>query len=1386
MLAKFSVKKPMTIVVAIILIIILGVVSFLNTGVDLLPDIELPYVIVMTTYPGAAPESVENDITKPLESSLGLVSGLQNISSVSAENVSMVLLEFNQEINIDSVMVELSSLVDTAAATFPDNVATPTMLRINPSMLPVMMMTADMEGMTDVEFSEFVEENVIPSFERLEGVASVEAMGLITQQVTLEWNEEAIEHYNDLILNEIDSQLAQAKVELDQAKAELERSKAELSDRQEELYNELGEASSQLEAGRLQLQLGLNELASAPDELRAQREELVQSRESLLAMLDMFTAAEQIEDGLTQLEEAIAQMTAVSDELSAQFGSSAAAVRALEDQQSAMTIAYQDYQTALTGGDAQQITAATTELLTQIQTSASLLSQLAAILPDDGSSGSGSFDPSILQDPDLAYATINELFSQTISGLDEFISGQREAEAAYTELQIQQSKLEMAMAMAGGMSEQEVEDAIDQIDEGIIAIDKALLVDLPEQQQQLEEQKAELDNSATELETGKMALSTELSSASVQLAIGESQLDAAYSEFEQQRDQAFKDAGLQGALTPELLATILGAEHFSMPAGYIQDGAGEILLKVGDKFLSLEELSDFTIMNIDIEGVGEIKVSDITEVSISDDSGEYYALVNGNPGLIISIQKQSLSNTVDVADSINETMERLMAENEGLHLNAISDQGYYINVAINSVLNNLLLGAILAIAVLAIFLRSIRPTVIIAFSIPISLLFALTLMYFSGVTINMISLAGLAMGVGMLVDNSIVVIENIFRLRSEGKSAATAAVVGAKQVTGAIAASTLTTVCVFLPVLFTQGLTRQIFADMGLTVAYSLLASLLVALTLIPAAAANILTKEPPPSKMQQKMVNKYLHLLKLNLQHKWVVFVIAGGVIVVTGIAIASMGTSLMPSVDYGQLSITLTAEDEEASESKVQALATETMQLIMDNVEGLDIVAALENSGGAMSMFNTSSDSKAISMYVLLDTDSGVSGAEAQKEIEQLTADLPVVLEINGAGADMSMIGSSGIEIQIKGEETDSMAMAAEEIANLMAGIEGLTNIDAGLDENSPELRVIVDKNRAMEYNLTVAQVYQALAAEIATEQEVMQITLEDKQYPVIIASDPDHQLSRESLADFSFEVETTDISSGETQTQTVYLSQIATIQEAESPSSINRTNQSRVHSVTAAVDDEHNIGLVSRDLEAALADYQPPAGCTIEIAGENVQIQDAMQDLIMMILLAAAMIYLIMVAQFQSLLLPFIVIFTIPLAFSGGLLTLVICGMEVSVIAMIGLLLLAGIIVNNGIVYVDCVNQLRLDGMEKHEAMIEAGRRRLRPILMTALTTICSMFAMVFSQEMGAEMIRPMAIVATGGLIYATVLTLFLVPALYDLFQRKAVKAVAIEEDEIEEKE
>ncbi len=1385
MLAKFSVKKPMTIVVAVILIIILGVMSFLNTGVDLLPEIELPYVIVMTTYPGAAPESVETDITKPLESSLGLVSGLKNISSVSSENVSMVFLEFDQEINIDSVMVELSSLVDAAAASFPDSAAAPTMLRLNPSMLPVMMMTADMDGMTDIEFSEYVEDQIIPAFERLEGVASVEAMGLVTQQVELQWKEDAIEHYNDLILNEIDSALAEGKRELDKARAELDQAKTELADKQEELYHELGEASSQLEDGRLQLQLGLNQLATAPEELQAQREELVQSRASLVAMLDMFDAAEQIEDGLTQLEEAITQMNAVSDELSAQFGSPAAAVRTLENQQAALDSAYQSYQSALATSTGEQISAAAAALATQLQTSATLLGQLATVLPGDGSS-SGSFDPSLLQDVEQAYTLLSGFSSQTIAGLNELIAGQREAEAAYSELKIQQSKLEMAMSMAGGMSKSEVEDAIDQIDEGIIAIDKALLVDLPEQQQQLEEQKAQLDNSATELEIGKMSLSTELSSASVQLAIGESQLDAAYDEFAKQQDEAFKNAGLQGALTPELLATILGAEHFSMPAGYIQDGEEQILLKVGDKFLTLDELADFTIMNVDIEGVGEIKVSDITEVTLSDTSGEYYALVNGNPGLIISIQKQSIYSTVEVADSINATMEQLMAENEGLHLNAISDQGYYIHVAINSVLNNLLLGAILAIVILAIFLRSIRPTLIIAFSIPISLLFALTLMYFSGVTINMISLAGLALGVGMLVDNSIVVIENIFRLRAEGKSAATAAVLGAKQVTGAIAASTLTTVCVFLPVLFTHGITRQIFADMGLTVGYSLFASLLVALTLIPAAASNVLTKEPPASKLQQKMVDKYLKLLKRNLQHKWVVFAIAGAVVVIAGVSIASMGTSLMPSVDYGQLAITLTAEDEDASESEVQALATETMQRIMDNVEGLDIVAALENSGGTMSMLNTSSDSKAISMYVLMDPDSGVSGAAAQKEIEQLTADLPVVLEISGAGADMSMIGASGIQIQIKGEETDALRTAAAEVAQLMAGIEGLTDIESGLDDSSPELRVTVDKNKAMEYNLTVAQVYQALAAEINSEQQVMQITLEDKQYPVIIASDPEHQLSRKSLADFSFEVETTDISRGKTESHTIYLSQIATIQEADSPTAINRLNQSRVHSVTAAVDDEHNIGLVSQELEAALASYQPPTGCSIEIEGENVQIQDAMQDLITMILLAAALIYLIMVAQFQSLLLPFIVIFTIPLAFSGGLLTLVLCGMEVSVIAMIGMLVLSGIIVNNGIVYVDCVNQLRLSGMEKHEAMIEAGRRRLRPILMTALTTICSMFAMVFSQEMGSEMIRPMAIVATGGLIYATVLTLFLVPALYDIFQRKAVKAVVVEDGEIEEHE
>ena len=1363
MLPKLSVSKPMTVVVAVILVIILGIISYRGTSTDLLPEMELPYVVVMTTYPGASPEEVETQITKPVEASLSLLSGLKSAYSTSAENVSTVILEFRQQTDMASVMVELSSMVNTAAAEFPDGAGTPVFLRLNPSMLPVMMLTADRDDTASADLSRLVEDELIPAFQRLEGVANVQAIGLVTRRAELVWDDDALEGYNDRILSSISGTLADTKAQLDSARGELAAQRKSYDEQRQQLYGDLADASNQLSNGRIQLELGQAELDAKPDQLKAQREELLNTRAQLESMLELYDVQKELRKGLRDLERTLDQLNATDDAISAQYGSVAAARRAVQDAQRNLNTAYDAYNAALATGDMETIAAAGAAFGAAAAEAGSVLSALAG--GSGGGMDGGGMDGS---DPAEIYAALNSALSQTSASLGELISGKREAEAAYSELKTQETMLSANLTM----SKEEVLDSIGQIDDAVAQIDKALAVDIPQAQQELADARNELDKNSTELEKGKLETSTQLSTAGMQLAMAESRLDAAYDEFYAARDEAFQNAGLDGALTPAMMANILGAEHFSMPAGYVEDGEEKILLKVGDKFVSLEELQGLTLMDIELADIGAIKVSDVTHLEMTDDAADSYAIVNGNPGLILSIQKQSLSGTSEVSDDLNELISRLETDYPGLHLRALYDGGYYIDVALSAVVNNLLIGAVLAIIVLLLFLRSARPTAVIALSIPISLLFTLTLMYFSHVNLNVVSLAGLAMGVGMLVDNSIVVIENIYRMRAEGTPPREAAVYGAKQVTGAIVASTLTTVCVFLPILFTHGLTRQIFADMGLTVTFSLTASLLVALTLIPAAGANLLRQPVKNTAFFTRLVDAYAKRLAHCLRHKWIVFAVSGGVVVFCVLGMFSLGTGFMPEVDYGELEMTLTATDEDATLKETQDLATEAVERI-DTLDYVDIAAAYDPGelGALMSA------GEGVSMYVLLDVDAHVSGSEAAADIRRLTADMPIQLDIANSGADMSAMLGSGVQIMLEGEDLDKLAAAAAEVADIVRGVEGFEQIDDGLGTPAPQLRVSVDKNKAMEYGLTVAQVYAQLAQELNTETEVMELATAEGQYPVVITPDPDSRLTREKLADYKFTVDVP-AADGSTSQKTVYLTDIASVTLSSGPEAVNHKDQTRYVQVSAVAADGYNMGLISRDLEAALAAYEPPAGVDMELAGENETVKDMLGDTLLMILLACVLIYLIMVAQFQNLLLPFIILSTIPLAFSGGLLVLIATGMEVSIVAMLGFLLLAGIIVNNGIVFIDRVNQLIAEGYEKREALITTGRQRLRPILMTALTTICSMLALIFSPQMGSELIRPMAIATASGMVYATVLTLFLVPALYDIFKRKKKEGGAAE--------
>lgn len=1200
MFSKFSVKRPFTVFVSVILVIILGGVSFTEMTTDLLPKIDLPYVIVMTTYPGASPEKVEESVTKPLEKVLATSNGIENINSVSSENSSMIMLEFSQDMNMDSAMIDLSGKVDLVKGQLADEVSTPTLMKMNPDMMPIMVASIDINNKDIKETSKIVKKEVIPSFERIDGVASVDTMGILEESIKMTLDDSKIEKLNNKLKSSIDSKMKSSQDELNKAKAEIAKGKAELKKQSEEKNKELNEGSSAIKTGKSQLQSAISQLSSGKNELENQKSELLNKKDELEQMIknqeeNNIPVSDEQKEGLTLLE-----------------------------------------------------------------------------------SGIKTFDEK--------------------------------------------------------------------------------LSEINNQESSLNNQLKELNDKEKQLEAGKATLNSELNKASQSLSSSEAEIEKSSKELEKAKEEAYKNEDLGKNITKENLSKILSAQNFAMPAGYINEGEEQYIVKIGDKVSSIEDLKDLELLNID--GLGKVKVEDVANVKLANNKDKMYAKINGNDGIILSFQKQSTASTSEVSKKINETIKELTNQNKDMHITPLQDQGVYIDIVIQSVLSNLILGGILSIVILFVFLKSIKPTIVIAFSIPISVLFAITMMYFSNVTMNIISLSGLALGVGMLVDNSIVVIENIYRLRNEGMSAKKASVIGANQVAGAIFASTLTTVCVFLPIVFTHGLSRQLFEDMGLTIAYSLLASLIVALTLVPAMSSKMLNVNTKKEhRLFDKFVNLYEKLLKVSLKHKFIVLVGSLVLLVGSAVLLVSKGTVLMPETDSTQLSVTL----EMPKESKKQD-ARDMSEIIIDRIteiEDVDTVGALQSNGSSF-MFGQGENN--VSFYVLLKEDKKLSSKEIANIITEKTKDLNAKIKVNSSNMDMSALGGSGINVIVKGDNLDKLKNIAKDVAKILEKTEGTTEVNNGLGENNKETKIIVDKQKAMNYSLTVAQVYQEVSNKLKNENTSTTLNVGSNEYPVIIVDDKKDTLSRESLTNYKIK------GTKDNKEVEVKLSDIANIEEVESLNSINRENQVRNISVTSSIDDKHNIGLVSKEIESKLKDYKLPDGYSIEMGGEKESMDSAFGDLIKMISLAIVFIYLIMVAQFQSLLSPFIVLFTIPLAFTGGFLGLLITNFELSMISMLGFLMLAGVVVNNGIVFIDYVNQLRLNGIDKKSALILAGKTRIRPILMTALTTILGLLTLAMGIGTGADMIQPMAIVTIGGLSYATVLTLFVVPAMYDILNKK----------------
>jgi multidrug efflux pump subunit AcrB len=1122
MLSKLSVKKPFLVVVAVIVALILGGVSLSRMQTDLLPEMDLPYLAVITTDPGASAEEVESEVTEVLEGSLGTVSGVSTVQSQSSDNYSLIFLEFEDGTDMDAALVKVSSAVNEVVSELPEAAGTPNYLEISADMMASIYLAVADDDRDIYELSTFVEETVVPSFERLDGVADVTVVGAVEKSVEVRVDEGKVDAVNERLAAYVDDQFAEGYGQLDDAQAQLDEAQA------------------------------------------------------------------QIDEQLAQLEE---------------WG----------------------------GRDANP------------QTSA-------------------------------------------------------------------------------------------QIDEA---------------QAQLDEQAA--------------------------------QLDEARAQLDQQREEALDQATISALVAKDTLAQLIAAQNFEMPAGYIDDADdAQWLLRVGQGFQSAEELGDLVLANI--EGVGDVRVSDVADVTVVDDAGSTYMRLNDGDAVLLSIFKTSTASTSEVSDACMERVSELEDDYPSLDISVVMDQGSYIRLFIKSILQSLALGALLAVVVLALFLRDLKPTLIVAFSIPFSVLCALIFMYFGGITLNVLTLGGIALAIGMLVDNSIIVLENIYRLRGRGIAPARAAVQGAKQISGAVVASTLTTICVFLPIVFTTGLVNQLLMPFALTLTYVLVASLLVALTLVP-SVSTFLFKNYKPRKEGwfEGLQNWYGNTLAFFLRHKALPLLVAVGLLAFAVVGVVRTGVNMMPEMTGDEVEI-LVQVPEGTEPERAKELNDEVIDAIVD-LDGVESVASMDAVSTMSVVSSAASDAQSTfeQFLVYVQTDDTVQTEQDMDDlvraIEKATRKIDAEIAVGASSAtEMSEMMGSGLTVTVKGPDSDVLEQISEDVMAIVAEVDGYTEISNGLDdedETTAELQLVVDRDALAREGLTTAQLYAALASLTSTSVDATQMDLDGSSVDVTVV-DETGLLSKEELLDAQVEVGGTTLRVGD----------VATVEEGVASTTITRVNGMRTMEVTAEVADGENNALLSRELQEKLDDYELPSGYTLEFSGELENIQSMLRQMAMLAVLGLVLIYLIMVAQFQSLLSPFIVLFTIPLAFTGGFLGLLVAGQQLDILSLMGFLVLMGTVVNNGIVFVDYVNQLRRGGLGKRDALVAAGRTRMRPILMTTLTTVLSMLPLVLSDAVGGSMQRGMAVVVVGGMIYATFMTLFVVPIMYDLLYRRVPTDIDLGDENLDD--
>lgn len=810
-------------------------------------------------------------------------------------------------------------------------------------------------------------------------------------------------------------------------------------------------------------------------------------------------------------------------------------------------------------------------------------------------------------------------------------------------------------------------------------------------------------------------------------------------------------------LTAGSISQIVAGENANHPGGYITQGSQEILVRTLGQYESIDALAN---TQITLPTGGTVRLGDIVDISIGLSDVDSIVTLNGEKVISLQIQKESDGNTVDVDTDVRKALAQLEQElYDDIEMTIAYSSADMINYSVNNVITNLWQAVVIAMLVVFIFLGNFRSTIIIGVSIPLSIISTFVLLYFGNYTLNLVTLAALALSVGMVVDNSTVVLENIYRHRSMGKNKYQAAVEGTQEVVSAVVASTLTTVAVYLPFVFVGGMTEQIVIPFALTICFALIASLVVSITVVPMMSSKLLVlhqynEEHKPkgvAKFQvwfdgkfNQFIDWYQGVLVAALNHKKRTILIISVALIASCMLVPFLGAELFPSQDSGQISVSVTLPSNTVIEETQQV--ADYVEDIITRTPEVDLV------------LNSVSGSSASLTVVLVPLDERErSSEEVAHALQQQVNHIPGATVTVNATDMISMSSGGAISIQIQGNNADDLEQLASSIEAAMRNVDGVVNIDNSVTDTDEELNIIIDRDKAAYYNISASNVYQtvSLALNSAT---ISKYRGGEEELDIVLKYPNDMTQSLDNLRNLMIPSNT----GGQ-----VPLSEVASVEHGFGQKTINRQNQSRIETVSCDVYGR-DLNSVNQEIMALVNQLPVPAGCTINSGGDVESMMEVFKDLFLAIAMALLLVYMVMACQFESLWQPLLIMASVPVMLIGVFVGLFLTGQRISMMSLLGILMLEGIVVNNAIVLVDYIQQLRAKGLCKREAVIEAGKTRMRPILVTTLTTVLAMIPMLVSQAEGAEMFRPMAATVIFGLTCSTIISLLIIPVLYEKFE------------------